>query len=559
MRQIGLGARLFQYDDKEEYSIAYASRALRDAETRYTTTEQELLAVIWALKKWNIFLYGQNILIKTDHKALTFATGCLLVNDRMTRWILTLQNYKITWEHIPGRTNQVPDTLSRFPIGLREGIDPEIYIRLMVDINEGLSWKGWLQKIALAQQQHVTEYKDKEYEIRKGLVRIKYDQVWKIFIPNEITTEFIQQVHKFLTHFGTDKVVKWIQSYFVINNLERKVREIVTSCDVCQKTKIAVKGSRGELYYDIPQGPNEQLSIDLFGELPRARLGLKYILVVMDKFSKFTKLYPLKRITAENVTRIMLHKHFPKYGIPETILTDRGAQFTGEKWKNLGTELGVRIIWTTPYNPPSNPVERVMREIGRIIRVYANEKHTRWERLVPRIEQAINSTHHSGTNFRPYELHLNVDEGLKFPEWISGADHHETKKILIGNLEENIKKARRCLIKQADKRYRTLMKRGIKNENYQIGDKGLLRQHFLSSKDKKFAKKFALIYDGPFEITGNNQPNVFELTDEKGKIKGKYNHRQIKRYKTSTDKVDGRSIETTQSSRNERNGNALLV
>lgn len=93
--KIGVGARLLQFDKDEEYSVAYASRTLRDAETRYTATEQELLAVVWALKKWKAFLYGQNIVVRTDHKALTFATGYLLIDDQMTRWVIMLQQYNV--------------------------------------------------------------------------------------------------------------------------------------------------------------------------------------------------------------------------------------------------------------------------------------------------------------------------------------------------------------------------------------------------------------------------------------------------------------------------------
>lgn len=76
---VGLGARLFQFDPatpEREFNVAYASRSLTNAEKNYTTTEQEALALKWALTKFRIILEGRKVKVKTDHSALRFLTSC---------------------------------------------------------------------------------------------------------------------------------------------------------------------------------------------------------------------------------------------------------------------------------------------------------------------------------------------------------------------------------------------------------------------------------------------------------------------------------------------------
>lgn len=94
-------------------------------------------------------------------------------------------------------------------------------------------------------------------------------------------------------------------------------------------------------------------------------------------------------------------KFFPKMRIPEEILTDNGGQFVTKRWNDFAEE---KVRKTTPYNPQSNPVERVMRELGRVIRTYASDKQYAWYGIIQRTENVMNATIHSSTGFIPIEL-----------------------------------------------------------------------------------------------------------------------------------------------------------
>jgi hypothetical protein len=117
---IGIGAVLSQIQKGVEKTIAYASRKLSPAETKYSTGEKEALACVWACEKWNLFLFGRPFTLRTDHAALTtlLSSGNRGVKPlRISRWYARLLNYNFKLVYRPGKDNQIADALSRLPTG----------------------------------------------------------------------------------------------------------------------------------------------------------------------------------------------------------------------------------------------------------------------------------------------------------------------------------------------------------------------------------------------------------------------------------------------------------
>ncbi len=103
---VGLGAVLSQLGrDGEEHPVAYASRKLKPRETRYSTIE-ECLAIVWAVKFFEPYLYGQEFTLITDHQPLTWLNSMRNANQRLTRWAVTLQQFKFAIHHRPGDTHK---------------------------------------------------------------------------------------------------------------------------------------------------------------------------------------------------------------------------------------------------------------------------------------------------------------------------------------------------------------------------------------------------------------------------------------------------------------------
>jgi len=142
-------------------------------------------------------------------------------------------------------------------------------------------------------------------------------------------------------------------------------------------------------------------------------------------------------------------EHFPQLGMPEEILSDNGGQFITNRWREFAESMGFAIRRTTPYNPQSNPVERVMCELGRIIRVYAHDRHTSWDKIIPRTEKTINSTKHRSTECVPLELHPDQEGYLPMDPRIYPEEDQEEDEDLL--LERRIESAASFLKNELDR------------------------------------------------------------------------------------------------------------
>ena len=116
---IGLGAVLLQpshSDPKKLVPVIYASRRLKAAELNYAVVEKEALAIYWAVRKFEVYLYGRVFELFTDHKPLLHLQSADRLNPRLKRWALYLNLFKFYSKHVKGSQNCLADLLSRSPL-----------------------------------------------------------------------------------------------------------------------------------------------------------------------------------------------------------------------------------------------------------------------------------------------------------------------------------------------------------------------------------------------------------------------------------------------------------
>ena len=109
----GLGAVLMQQYEDKLYPVAYASKKLNEAERRYSTMEKEGLAIVWAVRKFRMYLDGRAFMLETDHAPLVQMNRCRYANNRISRWCMFLQSFDIRIRGIKGADNHFADYLSR--------------------------------------------------------------------------------------------------------------------------------------------------------------------------------------------------------------------------------------------------------------------------------------------------------------------------------------------------------------------------------------------------------------------------------------------------------------
>lgn len=111
--EYGIGAVLLQEHDGHLFPVSYGSKKLTERERSYATVEKECLAVVWAVKKFMIYLYGKEFTLQTDHQPLVYLNKSKFTNQRIMRWAMYLQSYKFTIDVIKGVDNVGADYLSR--------------------------------------------------------------------------------------------------------------------------------------------------------------------------------------------------------------------------------------------------------------------------------------------------------------------------------------------------------------------------------------------------------------------------------------------------------------
>jgi len=240
------------------------------------------------------------------------------------------------------------------------------------------------QQLLKDPQSQQTPYLE-HYSLVEGVLfyrRHKSTDQWLVYIPINRVDELITQVHRHFGHVGPKKCILAIRDFCFFKSFQSRIREVVRCCLLCQKTKASTVRIEGEMRSVLADVPLGRVLVDLYGPLPPGWNQVLYIFVILDNFSRFVRLYPVKKANAVAVTNCMIDDYISTYGKPRCILSDHSVQFRSNVWQKRLLALGVSPTMTSVYHPQSNPAERVMRELGRMFRAYCHENHTEWPRYV---------------------------------------------------------------------------------------------------------------------------------------------------------------------------------
>lgn len=489
--KFGYGACLMQRDsiDSKFHPIYYMSKKTTPAEEKYSSYELEVLAIIQAVKKFRIYLLGTKFKIITDCSAFQKTMNKRDLTTRVARWALLLEEYDYEIEHRKGSKMSHVDALSRNPV-------------VMTIINKE---EGMIERLKLAQEKDeriitikkvlMTEEYD-NYFVKHDIL-YKYENGQELIVPPKtMQTEIIRRAHE-VGHFSVKKTEEMINREFYIPKLKEKIQTVIGNCIPCILGNRKEGKKEGFLHpISKQEGPLHTYHIDHLGPIPSTNKNYKYILAVIDDFSKFAWLYPTKSTTSKETVSCLL-KQQKTFGNPTRIITDKGTAFTANEFEDYCTEEGIIHVTITTGVPRGNgQVERLNRTIISVLTKLSSDDPTKWYKFVDRVQSALNSTYQRSIATSPFEILIGVKMKTKEDILLREMIEQETLKQFDAYREELRTECKQHLLKAQEENRKKYNLRRKEAKVYKVGD-------LVAIKRTQFGTglKISSNYLGPYEIT----------------------------------------------------------
>ena len=349
-------------------------------ENRYAQLEKEALAIMWVCEKFSAYVLGVKVLLETDHKPLVSLMTYKHLDDlppRVLRFRLRLMRFNYQILHVPGKYLYTADTLSRAPLPTnsneethRQQNEVECFIQSVI-LHLPTS-KGCLETFKQHQAEDAicsklitylsTEWPNKHslpdilklYWAAHGNLSLHDDLLLngsRIVVPTSLQKQVLQKVHH--GHHGIQRCHLRITSSVWWSGISNAMERYIRSCPQCVKSYVPPKEPL--ITTPLPTRPWQKLAADLF------ELNNNPYLIVVDYFSRYPEVVKLTSTTSVNIINI-LKSIFARHGIPSTLITDNGPQFSSREFQKFASVYSLQHLTSSPRYPQSNGL--VERAVG---------------------------------------------------------------------------------------------------------------------------------------------------------------------------------------------------
>lgn len=376
----GIGAVLFHTDGKVNRPIGFRSRTLTTAERNYSQLEREALALVFGVSKFRDYLLNRDFTLVTDHQPLL---GLLkaekptpaLAAARIQRWALYLGGFRYKLQYWPGKLLLNADTLSRLPLQTPAPparSEPPEYVYALASFDDGTVSVEELKELTardllLAEvveytkngwPKHVKDTELMPFSDRQLELSVAHGLLYwghRVVVPTQARERVLHMLHE--THQGSSAMKAVARSAFWWPGLDREIEHLSASCHNCVQN-LPMPASAQPVSSPAVKEKWSRLHADFAGPVAGSM-----ILVVVDAATKWIEAVPMRHASTQS-TIASLRSIFARFGVPRTIVTDNGTQFTSEEFATFAKNNNIAHLRTAVYHPQSNGLaERAVRTI----------------------------------------------------------------------------------------------------------------------------------------------------------------------------------------------------
>ena len=242
----------------------------------------------------------------------------------------------------------------------------------------------------------------------------------KVYVPKDdkLRAEIIRLYHDMSVgeHGGQWKTTELVTRNFWWLGISREVKQYMEGCDMCQRNKNCMQAPTGKLMLNsIPEKPWSHISADFITKLPLAQ-GYDSILVVVDRLTKMAHFIPTtEKTTAGGLARLFRDNVWKLHGLPESIILDRGLQFTAEMMRELNTMLGINSKLSMAFHPQTDgQTERMNQELEQYLQMFIDHHQEQWPEWLGTTEFAYNNKVQTSTKVLPFVANSGQDPHMGF-------------------------------------------------------------------------------------------------------------------------------------------------